>query len=126
MKIVRSGKLDYVPASHEHPDDPGCVKKVLLTKEDLVAGRVQMVNWSKLPGGKSFEKHYHEDMEEVFVILSGRARITVNGEEAPLDKGDAVVIPIGKVHQMANLGSEDVEYLAMGVALGTGGRTIVV
>ncbi len=124
MKIIRFRDLSFIPASHENPKNPGAFKKVLAKKDDLVAGRVQMINWAKLPIRKSFEKHYHEDMEEIFIILNGKTEIMVNNENDVLEKGDTVIIPIAAVHQMTNLSNEDVNYIAFGVSTEKGGKTI--
>ena len=126
MKIIRSKELKFIPASLEDKKSPGVWKKILLEKDDLINGRVQMVNWSKLPVGSSFKSHYHQDMEEVFIILKGKAKIKVDKEEELIEKGDLVVIPMKKVHQMKNAGKEEVEYLVLGVSLGKGGKTVVV
>ena len=75
MRVIRATELEFVAASHEDPDSPGVLKKVLLQRDDLIAGRVQMVNWALLPVGQSFSPHYHEDMEEVFIVIRGRAEI---------------------------------------------------
>ena len=92
MRIVRSADRPTVPASHEDPRNPGVYKKVLLQKADLQTGTIQMVNWAQLPVGKSFAAHYHEDMQEVFIMLAGTARIQVGDESAVLNRGDAIVI----------------------------------
>lgn len=125
MKIIRALAMDFIPASHEDPANPGSLKKVLVRKDDLVPGRLQMVNWSLLPAGKSFRNHYHEDMAEVFVIMKGKASIMIDGETAVIGPGDAVVIPARAPHGMKSTGA-DVEYIALGVASGTGGKTVVV
>jgi mannose-6-phosphate isomerase-like protein (cupin superfamily) len=101
-------------------------KKVLFDKRDFQAGAVQMVNWAKLPVGHAFATHYHEDMQEIFVIVQGIAEITVGTDKAILRRGDAVLIDPREVHQMRNIGDEDVEYFAMGITAETGGRTVVV
>ncbi len=126
MKIFRMKDLDWIPASHESPPSPSVWKKVLLQKADLAEGRVQMMNWCRMEPGKAFRAHYHEDMEEVFLILKGRAKILVNGKEAELAEGEAVIIPPREVHEMKNIGAEDLEYLVLGNSLGKGGRTVVV
>jgi mannose-6-phosphate isomerase-like protein (cupin superfamily) len=126
MRVIRAKELDFVPASHEDQSEPGVLKKVLLRKHDLIDGQVQMINWALLPAGKSFRAHYHEDMEEVFVIIKGRARITVDEQEEEMEAGDAVVIPFGCVHEMKNIGQESVEYVVVGVSQGTRGKTVVV
>ena len=124
MKIVRADQLQFIPASHEDPKSPGALKKVLFKKADLLAGRIEMINWSKIPVGKAFKPHYHQDMEEVFIILKGEVKIKVDGEEEILNEGDAVVIPMGKVHEMENISQKDVDYLALGISLEKGGRTV--
>jgi mannose-6-phosphate isomerase-like protein (cupin superfamily) len=125
MKIYRLKELEWIPASHENQQTPSVWKKVLLQKADLLEGRVQMVNWCRMEPGKTFHPHYHEDMEEVFILLKGRARIFVPGEEADLREAEAVVIPPREVHEMKNTGEEDLEYLALGISQGQGGKTVL-
>jgi len=126
MKVIRSKALEFVPASHEDPASPGVVKKVLLCKDDLIEGRVQMMNWALLPVGKAFRSHYHQDMEEVFIVIHGTAKMTVGEREARIGPGDVVVIPVGDIHRMENMGKEDVEYIAMGISREKGGKTVIV
>ena len=64
-------------------------------------------------------------MEEVFILLKGRARIFAPGEEADLREGEAVIIPPREVHEMKNTGEEDLEYLAIGISQGQGGKTVL-
>jgi len=85
-----------------------------------------MVNWAKMGIAKSFRPHYHQDMEEIFIILNGKARIRVPEEEAELGKEEVVVIPVGQVHEMKNIGDEEVEYLVIGISQGKGGKTVVI
>lgn len=126
MQVIRSSALRFIPASHEKPDEPGVWKKMLLEKQDLINGRVQMINWALLPVGNAFERHYHEDMQEVFIVIQGKARIAVAEETEMLTPGDVVVIPARSIHQMENIGQEDVEYLVVGISTGEGGKTVVV
>ena len=126
MQTIRSADRAFVPAGHEDPQNPGVWKKVLLEKADLQAGHVQMVNWARLPSGNSFARHYHEDMQEVFVIVQGTAEAVVGRESVTLQRGDAILIDPHEVHEMSNPGPNDVEYLALGISRGTGGKTVVV
>jgi mannose-6-phosphate isomerase-like protein (cupin superfamily) len=126
MKIIRFSNIPYTPASHEDPSHPGVLKKVLLHADSFVGGHVQMINWATLGVAKGFTPHYHEDMQEVFIIVNGKARIQIDHEQARLEPGDAVVVPIGAMHTMDNIGDGDVDYIAIGVALGNNGKTVVV
>jgi len=125
MRIVRGGGMQFIPAAHEDPANPGSFKKILVSRDDLLPGRLQMINACRLPAGEAFRAHYHEDMQEIFVINTGRARIVVGEEEDILETGDAVIIPARAVHQMSALPGEDVYYLAIGIAQGQNGRTIL-
>ena len=126
MKTIRSEDHAFVPASHEDPLAPGVLKKVLLQKDELQPGTVQMMNWAKLPVGNSFAAHYHEDMQEIFIIVHGVTKITVGTETVVLRRGDAIVIDAAEVHRMWNHGDQDAEYVVVGITAGTGGRTVVV
>lgn len=126
MNIVRFKEVVKIPASHEDPADPGALKQVLLRRDDLASGRIQMINWSTLLPGKSFRVHYHEVMDEVFIILDGEVEIVVGEEKETFGKGDAVVIPEGAVHVMKNLTDTEVSYIAIGIARDGNGKTVVV
>jgi mannose-6-phosphate isomerase-like protein (cupin superfamily) len=125
MRIIRGNDIPYIPASHERPDEPGVLKKVLVQAGDLIEGRVQMINWALLPAGKSFQAHYHEDMQEIFILVQGSTRIEIAGESAELYTGDAVFIPVAAVHTMHNRCDDDAAYIAIGITLGRGGKTVV-
>ena len=126
MKIFRLNEMEWIPASHENQQTPSVRKKVLLEKANLLEGRVQMVNWCRMEPGKAFSPHYHEDMEEIFLILRGKARIRIGEGAAEIKSQEAVVIPPREVHEMKNTGEEDLEYLALGISQGQGGKTVLV
>lgn len=125
---MRKFEFDDVPfeaAGHEDPRAPGVWKKVLWRKADLQPGRIQMVNWAKLPAGSRFANHYHEDMQEIFVMVSGVVRLRAGDSECTLQRGDAVLIEPREPHQMWNEGNVDAEYLAIGIVSGDTGRTVL-
>jgi mannose-6-phosphate isomerase-like protein (cupin superfamily) len=126
MQVIRSSTMEYISASHENAENPGVWKKVLLGKEDVIKGHVQMINWALLPMGNAFEPHYHEDMQEVFIIVQGIVSITVGLETEVLTAGDVVTIPVGSAHTMKNTGKEDAQYVVVGISKGQGGKTVVV
>jgi uncharacterized cupin superfamily protein len=117
---------DFVPAGHENLTDPGVLKKVLFKRDELQLGTVQMVNWAKLLAGKSFAAHYHEDMQEMFIMMIGSARLRVGDETVIMRPGDAVLIDARETHQMWNDSQQDAEYLAIGIAGNSNGQTILV
>jgi len=126
MQFIDSRQLPFVPASHEDPQNPGAFKRVLFTKDAIRPGVVQMVNWARMAPGKAFAPHYHQDMQEVFVMIAGRVEMTVAGRTLTLQPGDAVLVEPGEVHRMRNTGDQDVQYVVLGVSAGQGGQTVVV
>ncbi len=126
MKIVRSSELQFIPSSHEDPNKPNVIKKVLLEKTGLLPGRVQMVNWAQLQPNSTFEAHYHEDMTEVFLIIEGEVTMNIAGEEVSVKKGDAVVVEPNEVHTMTNHTDQPLEYIVFGVSQEKDGKTVLV
>ena len=126
MRFIKSTDMTFVAASHEDPKNPGVLKKVIATKEQVLDGSVQMINWAQLPVGSSFRRHYHEDMEETFVVVTGRAEMRVENDTLEVSTGDTVVVSPGEIHEMKNVGDIPVEYIVIGVSLGQGGQTVVV
>lgn len=125
MRFIAADDCSFVPAGHENPTAPGVWKKVLFAKDDLFAGRIQMVNWAKLPSGHRFAAHYHEDMQEIFVMMAGNVQLSVDGRSLKMGPGDAVLIDAQEIHEMHNPGDQDAEYLAVGIAGTANGRTVV-
>lgn len=92
-------------------DAPGEEKqreKVLfnLDKTETIAlGRVTVE-----PGG-STQVGFHTDEEEVYVILKGRALLTIGSEQAEVGPGDTAYVPRNNRHQMTCISEECLEYL---------------
>lgn len=126
MKVIRTADGSFVPASHEDASRPGVLKRVIATHADIPEGQVMMVNWARLPGGSSFRRHYHEDMQEIFILMHGQVRMTIDDTNVELQPGDTVIVEPQEVHDMQNLTESDAEYLVFGVSTGSGGQTVVV
>lgn len=126
MKFIPSNASDFVPASHEDPKNPGVLKRVIATAAELNAGQVPMLNWSQLAAGKSFQLHYHEDMQEIFVLLRGTVTMQVGNETVTMNPGDTVIVEPTEIHQMSNASDGMAEYLVFGIASGKGGKTVIV
>jgi quercetin dioxygenase-like cupin family protein len=62
------------------------------------------------------------DREEIFIGVSGEARVELDGEDARLAPGDTLVVPAGRSFSMSNPGDEP--FVAM-VVLPVGGRAVM-
>ena len=59
-----------------------------------------------LQGRKTSDYHKHENLEQVYYILSGKGEALFDGKRYPVEAGDAVYLPSGIPHQMFNDGNE--------------------
>lgn len=62
------------------------------------------------PTGKT-TGHSHEDMEEVYFVLSGRGRMVIGNDQFPIQAGDAFYVPFGEFHTTYNTGIEPLKVL---------------
>lgn len=66
-----------------------------------------------LPTGKASLKHYHPEVEESYYMLSGVARLVVDGETQALSAGQMVAIAPNQIHQIFNDGDQPAVFLAV-------------
>lgn len=59
------------------------------------------------PPGTYFPEHTH-GIDKIDAVLSGRFRMTVEGEEVILEAGDCIAVPRGTVHSAEVVGDEAV------------------
>ena len=60
-----------------------------------------------LQGHKTSDFHKHENLEQVYYILSGRGEVLFEDQRHPTEAGDAIYLPSGIHHQMFNDTNED-------------------
>ena len=60
-----------------------------------------------LQGRKNSDYHKHQNLEQVYYVLSGSGYVLFDKERFPVQEGDAVYLPSGIHHQMFNDASED-------------------
>lgn len=127
MKLIKINDRNYQAASHENQNNPGVLKKIIVERKDFFdRGRPQMINWAKLPAGNSFAPHYHEDMQEVFIIIKGSPIMEIEREKFILDEGDTMVVDVNEIHIMRNNTNEDIEYIVIGISGDKNGKTMIV
>jgi len=61
---------------------------------------------------------YHHKRQEAWTVVSGVARITIDGDTKDYFPGDTVLIPLGAKHRMANP-EDDKEMILIEVQTGT-------
>jgi quercetin dioxygenase-like cupin family protein len=82
------------------------VQRILLVKSDVsVPGREADAMRAEFAPGASTGRHTHPG-DEIDYVLQGQVQITFDGQPPhQLKPGDALVIPMGTVHNAVNMGS---------------------
>jgi mannose-6-phosphate isomerase-like protein (cupin superfamily) len=57
------------------------------------------------------EKHYHNEREEIYYIISGKAKIVIDDEEQILNPGDSVTIHPRQNHQVYSIDAIPLELI---------------
>lgn len=79
----------------------------------------------RVPSGCREVRHYHQQAEQFFFVLSGIASIEVDGNEYKLEAEQGIHVPAGKPHQLQNEQSHDLEFLVTSVPPSHGDRITV-
>lgn len=64
-----------------------------------------------LPAGARTTPHKHVATEEIYFILEGEGEMQIDDDQRKVVPGDAIAIPPGSVHQIANSGSGLLRFL---------------
>ena len=79
---------------------------------------ITYVSLAKLQPSLSYERHKHQDHEEIYYIINGSGHIEIDNEIAKFRDGDIISIPEKTSHSITNDGNEMVEFLAFGGFIG--------
>ncbi len=82
----------------------------LIDPEDSPSRNLKMGHTIIYPTGKT-TGHAHEDMEEVYYILSEKGKMVVGDDEFPVQVGDAFYVPFGEYHVTYNTGNQPLAIL---------------
>lgn len=103
----------------------GLTQWACLARRAGLRGGWEAVEWARIPPGGVSGEHLHTRTEEVYVLLSGRGEITLDGRPSPVRAGDAILTGLGTTHGLRNAGTEALEWLVieMPAAPAAEGRT---
>jgi mannose-6-phosphate isomerase-like protein (cupin superfamily) len=55
--------------------------------------------------------HYHSNAENIYYVIEGRAKVTIEGKATLAGPGEAVFIPAGERHDVENVGEGDLKVI---------------
>lgn len=121
--IIRNWRNVYPTIAHKSGLDWRLLGMTAKTHGDIEAEvdpkfqclkSITYVSLAKLQPTLSYQRHNHEDHEEVYYIIHGTGQIRIGSETARFKDGDVIYIPEKSVHSITNDGSDMVEFLAFG------------
>jgi mannose-6-phosphate isomerase-like protein (cupin superfamily) len=99
--------VDRVPAFITK--DGSEIRELLAARNSCI--RNQTLAEARLPVGRATTPHHHLRTEEIYYVLSGQGSMRVGDQTQDVGPGDAVAIPPGVSHQIANTGDELLKFL---------------
>ena len=83
-------------------------EKLLIDRDET---ETMAVGYVSVNSGESTRTGLHDDEEEAYVILKGRAVLTIGDEEREVGPGDVAYVPRNNKHRMRCVSEEKLEYL---------------
>ena len=78
---------------------------------------VDFIDRMVVPPGTKVGTHRHGNNEEIYILLAGRGRMTIEGEAVTVKKGDMILNPAGGAHGLVNDSDTDIDLLVIQVGL---------
>ena len=85
----------------------------ILLDEETVGARQFALLINEFDPGLTSTAHKHDAEEHAFYVISGAGVIDIEGEKIPLEPGDAVFVPPGKMHQITSTGDAPLKYMVL-------------
>lgn len=83
-------------------------EKLLVNREET---ETIALGYVSIGQGTSTQTGFHDDEEEIYVVLKGRATLTIGEEKKEVGPGDIAYVPRNTKHQMTCISEEKLEYL---------------
>ncbi|NRB40610.1 MAG: cupin domain-containing protein [Pseudomonadales bacterium] len=100
MKYLKLDKISDSPVSHNE----NISKKVLLSARECP--NIMQLAQASFPAGEIAGGHKHDDMTEIFMIISGCGEIQIDAQIQKIEDGDTIVVEAGEYHELRNTGTE--------------------
>jgi len=80
------------------------IRELLAHRNSVI--RNQSLAEARLPIGGATQEHFHPRAEEIYYIMHGTGKISIENEMREVGVGDAIAIPPGQKHKLWNTGYE--------------------
>jgi quercetin dioxygenase-like cupin family protein len=80
---------------------------------NAATGENASVNLTQTAPGAYFGAHYHRGLDEIDYVVQGRANMTLNGRDYPIEAADLIYIHPFAVHDFTALGDETFQIMVV-------------
>ena len=124
-QTTRSGRIVHTdpatfrqaPAVH---GGAGSMAFTALLNRGAVTPEFNFLHRGVIPPGAGIGHHFHNVVEEMFVILDGEAQFTIDGRSATVKGPAGVICRTGHSHAIYNAGTAPVQWMNLNVSLVAG------
>jgi mannose-6-phosphate isomerase-like protein (cupin superfamily) len=116
QRIVHTDPARYRPSPAVH-GGAGTMSFTGLLNRGALTPEFNFLHRGVIPGGTGIGHHFHNVVEEMFVILDGEAQFTVDGRTASVKGPAGVLCRAGHSHAIYNPGSAPVQWMNLNVSL---------
>ena len=119
QRIVHTDPAAYRPLSAVH-GGAGSMSFTALLNRGAVTPEFNFLHRGVIPAGSGIGHHFHNVVEEMFVILDGEAQFTIDGRTASVKGPAGVLCRTGHSHAIYNPGPAPVQWMNLNVSLVAG------
>jgi mannose-6-phosphate isomerase-like protein (cupin superfamily) len=119
QRIVHTDPAAYRPLTAVHGGAGGMSFTALLNRGALTP-EFNFLHRGIIPAGSGIGHHFHNVVEEMFVILDGEAQFTIDGRTASVKGPAGVLCRTGHSHAIYNPGPGPVQWMNLNVSLVAG------
>jgi len=119
QRIVHTDPAGYRPLTAVH-GGAGSMSFTALLGRGAVTPEFNFLHRGVIPAGSGIGHHFHNVVEEMFVILDGEAQFTIDGRTASVKGPAGVLCRTGHSHAIYNPGPGPVQWMNLNVSLVAG------
>src|SRR5690349_13582195 len=116
QRIVHADPTAYRPSSAVH-GGAGTMSFTALLNRGAVTPEFNFLHRGVIPAGAGIGHHFHNVVEEMFIILDGEAQFTIDGRTATVKGPAGVLCRTGHSHAIYNPGPSPVQWMNLNVSL---------
>jgi mannose-6-phosphate isomerase-like protein (cupin superfamily) len=118
-RVVHTDPAAFRPSPAVH-GGAGTMAFTALLFRGAVTPEFNFLHRGEIPPGVGIGHHFHNTVEEMFVILDGEAQFTIDGRTATVKGPAGVICRTGHSHAIYNASSKPIQWVNLNVSLHAG------